>query len=98
MKVKYELRKTSLGQGVFLLEPLKQGSLIWRCRDTIGQLICILHAWRRIKGKEHIIRTNLCGVRYRKDENVVCFNGKEETLAHLEKLSSYEDRLPLFVV
>ena len=44
------------------------------------------------------IGRNLCGVRYRKDENVVCFNGKEETLAHLEKLSSYEDRLPLFVV
>ena len=40
------------------------------------------------------ISRNLCGVRYRKGENVVCFSGKEETLAHLEKLSSYEDRLP----
>merc|ERR1712083_606075 len=58
-QVKHEVRKTSLGRGVFVLEPVKQGSLIWR---------------------------------YRKDENVICFRGKEETLAHLEKLSSYEDR------
>ena len=38
MKVRYEVRKTSLGRGVFVLEPVKQGSLIWRCKDTIGQL------------------------------------------------------------
>merc|ERR1711971_1547036 len=58
-QVKYEVRKTSLGQGVFVLEPVKRGSLIWR---------------------------------YRMGENVVCFRGKEEALAHLENLSSYEDR------
>jgi len=58
-QVKYEVRETPLGKGVFVLEPVKQGSLIWR---------------------------------YKKDENVICFRGEEETLAHLEKLSSYEDR------
>ena len=35
----------------------------------------------------------LC-VRFRKGENVLCLKGKEETLAHLEKLTSYEERLP----
>ena len=42
-KVKYEVRKMSLGQGVFVLEPVKQGSLIWRCKDTIDQLTFFMH-------------------------------------------------------
>merc|ERR1712198_489333 len=58
-QVKYEVRNTSLGKGVFVLEPVKQGTLIWR---------------------------------YKKGENVLCLKGKEETLAHLENLPSYEDR------
>ena len=83
IKVKYEVRKTSLGQGVFVLEPVKQGTLIWRCKDTIDQLFYFMNDQKE----------NNC-VRYRMGENVVCFRGKEETLAHLENLSSYEDRLP----
>ena len=73
----------SLGQGVFVLEPVKQGSLIWRCKDTIDQLMYFMNDQNE----------NNC-VRYRMDENVVCFKGEQETLAHLENLSSYEDRLP----
>ena len=35
-KVKYEVRETPLGKGVFVLESVKQGSLIWRwCKDTL---------------------------------------------------------------
>merc|ERR1719167_1573636 len=58
-QVAYEVRSTSLGKGVFVLEEVKQGSLIWR---------------------------------YKKGENVICFNGEEETLAHMETLTSYEER------
>ena len=31
--------------------------------------------------------------RFRKGENVICFRGKEETLAHMENFTSYEDKL-----
>lgn len=33
-------------------------------------------------------------VRYRKGENVICFNGEDETLAHMEKLGSFGEKYP----
>jgi len=57
--VNYEVRNTSLGKGVFVLEDVKQGTLVWR---------------------------------YRKGENVICFNGEDETLAHMEKLGSFGEK------
>merc|ERR1711973_903439 len=59
-QVNYEVRNTSLGKGVFVLEDVKQGTLVWR---------------------------------YRKGENVICFNGEDETLAHMEKLGSFGEKL-----
>ena len=30
MQVKYEVRETNIGKGLFLLEPVGKGTLIWR--------------------------------------------------------------------
>ena len=39
MQVKYEVRETNIGKGLFLLEPVGKGTLIWRWMAII--LYCI---------------------------------------------------------
>ena len=83
IQVAYEVRSTSLGKGVFVLEEVKQGSLIWR----------YVHKRKNQQPWSDLIEQKL-SLRYKKGENVICFNGEEETLAHMEMLTSYEERQP----
>ena len=83
IQVAYEVRSTSLGKGVFVLEEVKQGSLIWR----------YVHKRKNQQPWSDLIEQKW-SFRYKKGENVICFNGEEETLAHMEMLTSYEERQP----
>merc|ERR1712130_893866 len=41
-QVRYEVRETSIGKGLFLLEPVAKGALIWRYREG-ENILCFLN-------------------------------------------------------
>ena len=51
MQVKYEVRETNIGKGLFLLEPVGKGTLIWRWMAII--LYCIRCQQYHVHGFHH---------------------------------------------
>ena len=76
-QVRYEVRETSIGKGLFLLEPVAKGALIWRfVAPTIIAILIVINI----------------AIRYREGENILCFRNEAETRKHLDSMASDADR------
>ena len=49
MQVKYEVRETNIGKGLFLLEPVGKGTLIWRWMAIILYCIRCHHSFHHLR-------------------------------------------------
>ena len=82
-QVRYEVRETSIGKGLFLLEPVAKGALIWRfVAPTIIAILIVINI----------------AIRYREGENILCFRNEAETRKHLDSMASDADRFNLILL
>ena len=78
------MRETSIGKGLFLLEPVAKGALIWRYVPTTIVIVIT------------ITIVIVIVFRYREGENILCFRNEAETRKHLDSMPSDAHRFSVY--
>ena len=104
-QVRYEVRETSIGKGLFLLEPVAKGALIWRYVLTIMAIAITNYHRHRHHQLPSPSPTTIdidiaigITIRYREGENILCFRNEAETRKHLDSMASDADRFNLILL